>query len=150
VEEMLALVPTPIGVGPQYRPRPAMHGPCVFSGRAIGRVHVELFAHRRVVIVPPRIGIRSARCRGRVWTLAPTGVVELGGPARLGDLFAVWGKALTPRRLLGFRGRVHVFVDGVRRRVDPRSLVLRNGAEIVLEVGGYVPPHRFYVFPPAH
>jgi hypothetical protein len=147
---MLALVPTPIGVGPQYHPRPAMRGPCVAAGGAIGRVHVELFANRRVVVVPPRIGVRSSHCRGRVWTLAPTGVVELGAPARLGDLFAVWGKSLERNRLLGFPGRVSLFVNGMRRRGDPRALVLRNGEEIVLEVGGYVPPHRFYVFPPAH
>jgi hypothetical protein len=127
-----------------------MHGACTAPGGRTARVHLELFANRRVAIVPPRVGIRSVRCRGRLWTSDPTGVVRFRPPARLGELFAVWGESLTPMRLLGFRGHVSLFVNGVRRRGDPRTLRLRDGAEIVLEVGGFVPPHRFYVFPPLH
>jgi hypothetical protein len=41
-----------------------------------------------------------------------------------------------------------VYVDGVRRHGDPRALRLGPGAEIVLEVGGYVPPHHTFLFPP--
>jgi hypothetical protein len=110
-------------------------------------MHLELFANGRVVIVPAGIGVRSPTCRARLWTLDPTGVVGFRAHATLRELFAVWGKALGPRRLLTFTGRVRLYVDGVRRRSDPRRLVLRDGAEIVLEVGGYVPPHRSYVFP---
>jgi hypothetical protein len=128
-----------------------MHGPCVpASAGAPARVHLELFANRRVVIVPPRIGIRPTRCRARLWTVDPTGVVRFRAPARLGELFAIWGASLAPTRLLGFRGRVSLYVNGVRRRGDPRALALRNGAEIVLEIGGFVPPHRSYVFPRGH
>jgi hypothetical protein len=124
-----------------------MHAPCIQAGAPTQRAHLELFAGRRVVIVPARIGVRSATCHARLWTLDPTGVVGFRARATLGDLFAVWGRRLSPARLLTFRGRVRLYVDGVRRRGDPRTLVLRDGAEIVLEVGGYVPPHRFYVFP---
>ena len=125
-----------------------MHEPCAQADAPAQRAHLELFANRRVVIVPARIGVRSATCRARLWTLDPTGIVGFERPATLGELFAVWGRQLSATRLLTFRGRVRLYVDGVRRRVDPRTLVLRDGAEIVLEVGGFVPPHRFYVFPP--
>ena len=52
------------------------------------------------------------------------------------------------RRLLSFRGPVAVFVDGRRIQGDPGAVELHPGAQIVLEVGGYVPPHRTYLFPP--
>ena len=159
-----APVPTPIGVGPLYHP-PA-HGP---SAAAVAcraaplrdglRVHLELFAHKRVVIVPAGVGVRGAtfrlgnivgaRCRAAAWTVDPTGVVRFDRPGTsLGTVFAVWGAPLSPARLAGFRGDVSVFVNGVRRDVDPRRLVLHDGDEIVLEVGGYIPPHESFRFPP--
>jgi hypothetical protein len=127
--------------------------------RAGSRIHIELFASRRVVVVPARIGVRGARmrlgnvvsaeCRARIRTLDPTGVVWLDDVGEaLGSVFAVWGQALTPARLAGFRGPVSVFVNGTRRRGDPRRLVLHDGDEIVLEVGGYVSPHASFTFPP--
>jgi hypothetical protein len=146
---MLALVPTPIGVGPPYHPRPGMHAPCAGVLGAPGpRIHLELFANNRVIIVPSRVGVRSARCRARLWTVDPTGVVHVERPARLGDLFGVWGRELTTRRLLSFRGAVRLYVNGVRRLGDPRTLVLRDRDEVVLEVGPFIPPHRSYLFPP--
>jgi hypothetical protein len=120
-------------------------------------VHVELFANGRVVIVPAAIGVRdaritlgrvrAARCRARVWTLDPTGVVQFEKPSRLGDLFSVWGTRLAPGRLLSFAGSVRVYVNGSRRRGIASTLVLRDRDEIVLEVGPYIPPHRTYRFP---
>jgi hypothetical protein len=151
VQHMLlaAPVPTPIGVGPRYQPPPAIQGPCTDAPlRAGKRVHVELFANRFVVVVPARIGVRGTRCRARLWTTEPTGVIRFEGRATLGDLFAVWGRALTGTRLLSFRGAVSVYRNGVRLRVDPRAVPLVGGDELVLEVGGYVPPHRSYRFPP--
>jgi hypothetical protein len=155
VKRVLALVPTPIGVGPRFHPPPGVHGTCI-PGPLLGapRVHLELFANRRVVIVPAAIGLRgarlrfgrvtSARCRARVWTTDPSGVVSFERGTLLGDLFAVWGEPLD----LGFHGTVSSFRNGVRVRGDPRSLELRDGDELVLEIGGYVPPHRSYRFPP--
>jgi hypothetical protein len=159
VATVLALVPTPIGIGPRYHPRPAVHGACIAAPIDRGpRVHLELFAGGRVVIVPAAIGLRGAhvvlgrvtraRCRARLWTTDPSGVVSFERAATLGDLFAVWGQTLAPARLLGFRGPVRVYVNGVRRRLDPRDLRLRGGDELVLEVGAYIPPHRSFRFPP--
>lgn len=157
------LVPTPIGKGPRYqppakgplgpsfrcRPLPLRQGP---------RVHLELFANRRVVIVPAAIGLEgarlrlgrvvAARCRGPLWTLDPSGVVRYEAGARLGELFAVWGEPIGLERLASFRGQVAVYVNGGRRLGDLRRLRLRDRDEIVLEVGGYVPPHRSFRFPP--
>jgi hypothetical protein len=120
-------------------------------------VHLELFARGRVVIVPAAVGIRdphlafgrvqAARCRARIWTLDPSGVIRFTGRATLGVVFRVWGARLAPRRLLSFGGTVRLYVNGIRRDGDPRTLGLRPGDEIVLEVGPYIPPHRAYRFP---
>jgi len=110
---------------------------------------VELFARRRVVIVPARIGVSPRGCVYAVRTTDPTGVVEFVAGMRptLGDLFAVWGRRLSSVRLLSFRGQVRVYVGGRRVRLDPRHVSLRRHAEIVLEVGPFVAPHRSYLFP---
>jgi hypothetical protein len=155
------VVPTPIGTGPRYRP-PAHSGSAFACARAPlragARVHLELFAHRRVVIVPTGIGLRGARselgrvvdasCRARAWTLDPSGVVRYTRPATLRGVFAVWGQQLGASRLASFRGAVSVWVNGARRHGDPRTLRLHDGDEIVLEVGGYVQPHPSFRFPP--
>src|SRR5947199_244176 len=78
----------------------------------------------------------------------PTGVVEVRAGARLtlGRLFAVWGQALTARRIASFAGPVSAFVGGRPWSGDPSAIPLTRHAEIVLEVGGYVPPHRTFLF----
>ena len=153
----------PIGTGPRFRPA----APARVTGRcapALGDrfgVHLELFAANRVILVPAGLGvgrpwrldegrIAAGRCYGRFVTTDPTGVVRVGGNggATLGDLFAAWGRPLTRRRLLSFRGPVRVYVDGRRRDIAPSRLVLGGDDEIVLEVGPYVPPHATYAFAP--
>jgi hypothetical protein len=167
-------IPTPIGIGPRYHPPPA--GRAVEHARPVGDlscrgsagrrfgVHLELFANRRVVVVPAGIGIApprrtkgvyvvGGRCSYAARTREPTGVVEVrqGMNLRLGQLFALWGQSLGRSRLGGFtaaRGtRVLAFVDGRSHIGDPRLIPLRRHAEIVLEVGGFVPPHTSYRFP---
>jgi hypothetical protein len=105
------------------------------------RVHLELFAQGRVVLVPPRIGC---------WTADPTGVLRVRRGATLGSFFRAWRQRLAPRRLLSFDGRVRVYRNGRRLNVDPRRVLLHDRDELVLEVGPYVPPHSFYLFPPTH
>jgi hypothetical protein len=91
---------------------------------------------------------------GRCWypavTVDPTGLVEIerGRRISLGALFDVWGQPLSRRRLLSFRSRVLAFVDGRRWHGDPRRIELERHRQVVLEVGGYVPPHRVYRYPP--
>jgi hypothetical protein len=153
--------PWPIGAGPGFR-LPAAPA-AVRRGEPVGRfrcsaapsrrfgVHLELFVRRQVLIVPAGIGVsRSGRCTYAVRTSDPTGVLEVrrGTTATLGDVFRLWGQPLAPRRLAGFTSAspVLVFVGGRRRLGDPRTLRLTRHAQIVLELGGYVPPHPRYLF----
>ena len=157
----------PIGRGARFQP-PA-NGPVVgLCDRQLGPrdgAHVEVFAANRVVLVPAGIGTRpprsfsagrisSARCYGELVTLDPTGLVLVrrGSHPLLADLFRAWGEPLSTRRLASFSAssgmRVAVFVNGRRWRGPPRRVPLAPHSEIVLEVGPYVPPHRFYTFPP--
>jgi hypothetical protein len=146
--------------------RPVLHGQAV-SGmrcavrRAVDAVHVEIFVDRKVLLLPAGIGLRpplrragltrlsGGACAYPLHTLDPTGTVLVDRSRRrvLGDLFAVWGRRLGARRLLSFAGRVHVFRNGREWQGDPRRVPLRRHDSVVLEVGGYVPPHARYLFP---
>jgi hypothetical protein len=150
--------PWPIGPGPRYRPPAA--NVAVIEGRPVGAmrcssggrhfaVHVELFANRRVIVMPRNIGIARRGCRYAVSTTVPTGVVDVSPGRRytLGDLFRVWGRKLSRSQLVSFRGPVRVYVAGRRVAGDPRSVRLTRHAEIVIELGRYLPPHVSYVFP---
>jgi hypothetical protein len=157
----------PIGRGQRFHGR--AHGPVI--GRCRARLgartaaHVEVFARNRVVLLPTGVGVRQpvrlregrvafARCYGEVVTLDPTGtaLVRRGATATVGSLFRSWGVSLSSTRLAGFTApdgtRVRTYIDGVARAGNPRSVPLTRHAEIVLEVGPYVPPHHRYVFPP--
>jgi hypothetical protein len=166
IPSSLAAAARPIGSGPRFHP--AARGGRV-PGRCAPRldrrdgVHVELFAADRVVLLAPGIGvgrpwrvvggrITRARCYGALATIDPTGVVLVRPGARLtvGDLFGAWGRSLGTRRLLSFhaRWRVRAYVDGRRwTRTAPAAIPLTRHAEIVLELGPYVPPHRSFAFP---
>jgi len=151
---LAAPVPTPIGHGPQFAPprmgREAAAAIACTPGPAAAdaRAHLELFARKRAIVIPAGIGLRRG-CRYPLRTLTPTGVIEIGrGTLTIGDLFAVWRMPLSNRRMLTFRGGEKAYVAGKRWRGDARAIVLRDRRQIVLEVGGYVPPHSFYLFPP--
>ena len=163
--------PWRIGPGPRYQP-PATSA-AVAAGRALGalqytpggrsyQVHLELYANRRVVVLPAGIGVArpSARvgaevvpggCLYPARTLTPAGIVEIanGARLRLGDLFRIWGQPLGKRRLASFRSGspVRAYVGG--RRVDGPvgAIRLTPHAQIVLELGPYVPPHPSFLFP---
>jgi hypothetical protein len=157
----------PIGRGVRFQP-PVTGRPIAPCTRTLGErdgVHVELFGANRVVLIAAGVGtlgprayssgrIARARCYGALVTLDPTGLVLVrpGARATVGDLFRSWGQPLSARRLASFRagpgGTVRVYVDGQRIHVAPASVPLRQHAEIVLEVGPYVPPHPAYTFPP--
>jgi hypothetical protein len=125
-------------------------------------VHVELFGRRMSAVLPAGIGVapphrgrapyvRSGRCSYALRTREPTGVVEVAAgprPASLGDLFALWGQPLSPHRAGPFRGPVRAFLNGRPWRADPRGLPLGRHAQVVVAVGGGVPVHARYAFPP--
>jgi hypothetical protein len=136
---------------------------CLNARRSRVGAHVELFALGRVVIVPAGIGVapplrrdgayvRGGRCSYALRTLEPTGVLELarGVPLTVRDLFAVWGQPLSATRLAGFRARpghrVRAYVAGRAWGRALGAIPLRPHAQIVLEVGRYIPPHRSYLF----
>jgi hypothetical protein len=74
--------------------------------------------------------------------------VRSGTRATLGDLFRLWGQPLGPQRIAGFSSTAPLlaFVGGKRWRGDVRAIPLTRHAQIVLELGGYVPPHPRYLF----
>jgi hypothetical protein len=170
-----APIPTPIGAGPKYRLSAASAQ--VARGEPVGRfacarsesrrevAHVELFANRLVLLLPAGIGIAppvkadgarvlGGRCSYGVRTTEPTGVIEFDPSLAptLGDLFRVWGQPLSQRRLAGFEARrgdeVAAWVAGRRWRGDAGSIPLRRHGQIVVEIGGFVPPHAAFLFPP--
>lgn len=162
--------PWPIGPGPRYLPpaapaavvagRPVGQLRCV-HGRRFSPLHVELYANRRVVVVPAGIGVAGPServagsivpggCSFPIRTLTPAGIVEVarGASLRLAELFRIWGQPLGARRLGSFRSAspVRAYVDGRLVRGAVGAIPLTPHAEIVLELGGYVPPHRFFLF----
>jgi hypothetical protein len=164
IPERLIAQSRPIGAEARFHPRTpdgAVPG-CTRTLGARTAAHVELFAADRVVVMPAGIGtegprrlfagrVTGARCYGDVVTLEPTGIVLVrsGATARLADLFRLWGSPLTRTRLGSFAAPdgVRVYVNGRRVRTDPRDVTLSRHAEIVLEVGPPVPPHRSFTFP---
>jgi hypothetical protein len=167
IPSALAAQARPVGAGARFHPAP--RGPVLGACRrrlgAREGAHVEVFAENRVVLIPAGVGtlpprtlldgrVRRARCYGALVTLDPTGLV-LVRPAsqlHLGDLLRSWGEQLSGRGLGPFTSAsgkpVAVFVDGQRWRGSADAVPLHPHAEIVLEVGPYVPPHRSYAFPP--
>jgi len=173
--------PVPAGVGVGERYRPPLYGAAVRSARPLGPlacsaassgpaasrrfgVHLELFAHGRVILLPAGVGVAppqrrhgayvsTGRCSYPVRTVAPTGVLEVehGRSLTLGALFALWGQKLGPTRLASFASapgrRVAAFVDGRRWSADPRAIPMRRHVEIYLAVGRAPPPHTAYRFP---
>jgi hypothetical protein len=125
------------------------------------RVHIELFAARKVVVAPAGIGladpvthdggaVHPGGCVYPLSTAGPDGVVRVarGRPLTLGALFALWGQPLGGHRLVGFSSRspVRAYVGGHLVAGPARAIRLTPHAQIVLELGGFVPPHPFFLF----
>jgi hypothetical protein len=138
--------PTPIGVGPKFHPPAATHAAGVRcrADRRFG-VHLELFARNRVIIVPAGIKHRCMRTR---W---PVGIVEVRGRQTLGGFFHVWGQPLSRTRLAGFRTTasrpVRAYVSGRRWDGSLGAIPLKRHANIVIQLGRYIPPKKVFLFP---
>lgn len=146
--------PTPIGAGPKFRPPAATHPSglrCTRGGTRYG-VHLELFARNRVVIVPAGIGVRP-RCAYPMRTRWPIGVIEVraGNRFTLGRFFRLWGQPLSLTRLAGFRttraNPVRAYIDGRRWKGRIERVPFRRHANVVLELGRYIPPKKLFLFP---
>jgi hypothetical protein len=128
-------------------------------------VHLEVFAKEIDMVIPAGIGVapprvrdgayvRAGRCSYPAQTLEPTGLIEVdeGRSLTLGQFFDLWGQPLSRTRLVGFKAKpgeqVRAYVNGRRRRGDPRQTPLARHAAIALQVGGYFPPPPRYAFPP--
>ena len=154
----------PIGKGVRFH-APVSGEPtglCLRRFRPRSEAHIELFGANKVVLLPGGIGTRAPRhsvdgqltraaCFGSVVTLNDEGILYLrrGSDVTLKTLFKAWGEPLTETRIAAFSGggQVKVFVNGRRRRIDPRDLRITPNAEIVIEVGPYVPPHTRFAYP---
>ncbi len=134
----------PIGVGPRFE-LPVTGTPTGGCQTMPGRrlAHIELFGANRVLLIPAGVGHRAG-CYGNVVTTDPTGTVHYRAGATLADLFRAWGEPLSATRLACFSGPVRYYLAGRRVR---RAPALTEHAEIVIEVGPYVPPHSSYTFP---
>src|SRR3954453_7854500 len=97
----------PPSLGPRAEQAKPIAGlPCTRGSAARYGVHLELFAARRVVLIPAGVGVApprkrngayvgGGRCSYPLRTREPTGVIEVdrAGPAKtLGEFFAVWGE----------------------------------------------------------
>lgn len=167
--------PTPIGMSTKFR-LPAL-SPSTTRARPVGaihckrtsplftskRVHLELFAHNKTLLIPRGVGvveptvhqsrIVKARCAYPLRTIDATGVVFTEpGDWTLGDIFAVWGQPLTENSLTTSftdpQEILLVFVNGKKMDVSNiRMIPLVNGDEIVVEFNSNIPPHQSYTFP---
>lgn len=163
-----------VGHGPRFRPAPAnalvaraapLDGMrCRAPARVVAAAHVEVFASGHVVVVPAGIGVApplrrrgayvdAGRCTYPLWTVEPTGVVLMRTHRvlTLGQLFELWGQALTRRMVASFVAPastgVSVFIDGAPWRASPSSAPISAFSQFTIEVGSYVPPHGHYTFP---
>ncbi len=120
-------------------------------GSSTHYVHVEVFDHGRVVLIPAGLGMDGSRDgayvtgrrTGALFTEEPTGLVGVRRSGEtLGDLYAAWGRRL---------GHPTVHVDGRPWRGRASQVPLRPHAQIVVQEG-YAPivPHRAYRFPPGY
>jgi hypothetical protein len=154
----------PIGPGPRFHP--PVSGPVTGRcERTLGTrlaAHVEVFGANRVVLLAAGIGsaaprqfrggrLIGARCFGDAVTLDATGVIYFRASAgvTLGTVFRAWGEPLTQTRIASFSGgRTQTYLDGKLWHGPAAAVPLRSGAEIVVETGPHVPPHRRFVFTP--
>jgi hypothetical protein len=83
-----------------------------------------------------------------VSTDGPDGVVRVASGLRLGDVFRVWGQQLGPNRVGSFTSTtpLRAYVGGKLVHGPAAQIRLTRHAQIVLELGGYVPPHPFFLF----
>ncbi|WP_165845488.1 hypothetical protein [Streptacidiphilus pinicola] len=72
-----------------------------------------------------------------------SGIIHVESPTEqqynLGNLFDLWGQALTSSNIAGHQGQLTVFVDGKPYTGDPRAIQFKNLEKIQIDVGQVVP-----------
>ncbi|MDQ2680721.1 MAG: hypothetical protein M3Y21_06850 [Candidatus Eremiobacteraeota bacterium] len=116
--------------------------------------HLQLFARGRKIAVPAMIGIpNGSGCLYWLHTHQDDGVIHIESPVKrpftLGQFFDIWGSSLSWTHAAGAQAarskRLSITIDGhPYRGRDPRTIVLRDRQEIVIQSGPpYGRPEKF-------
>ena len=123
--------------------------------------HVEILYQGQEVSIPGQTGIpvnAVQSCFYWLHTHDTSGVIHIEAPANkdkgftLGQFFDIWGQKLSPTQVTTFKisdaQPLKMWVNGQPYTGDPRSIVLHNHDQIVLEIGPtLVDPPPAYTFP---
>jgi hypothetical protein len=133
---------------------------CIESVVLHYHAHLSLFVEGERVAIPAAIGIvnpviqngfvQNGDCFYWMHTHDASGLIHIEPPNAddytLGQVFDIWGRALSGSDVAGFTGTVSVFVDGERYEGDPRAIVLESLQHITLQVGSPLAPIPMYNF----
>jgi len=127
--------------------------------------HLAIFVDGQPQTVPYGIGIPNPQvdnssgepfvgggsCFYWLHTHTTDGVIHIESPDQrqytLGNVFDIWGQALSATQVASNKGAVTAYVNGQRYSGDPRQIPLTPHAVIQLNVGTDVAP-KPYTFPP--
>lgn len=110
--------------------------------------HLTVLNHGRAVAIPEDVGRPLfENCFYWLHTHTPDGIIHVESPVvrsfTLGDFFAIWGEPLTRTQAaeakLRHGEKMTVWVNGRLYKGDPKSIVLAQHTDIVIDVG---PPAR--------
>ena len=105
-------------------------------------IHLQIFLHGKVMVVPAQIGIPSSgTCLYWLHTHADDGLIHIESPVKkpftLGNFFDVWSQPLDATHAASAvapTGLV-VTVNGKPYHGDPRNIMLADRQEIVMNAG---------------
>ena len=145
---LAAALATPLGAGAQQvagRPIDGIACQAMEGAKFHIHQHVSIYDHGTPVALPADLGQVPGQCLYWIHTHTADGIVHIESPEyrtfTLGNLFDVWGRALSRTDVGGThlrRGQLHVFVNGKPYVADPRKIDLAEHTDITLEAG---PPY---------
>ena len=118
--------------------------------------HLDIFVNGKKEPVPASIGVYDGQFLTELHTHDASGIMHVESPTKrtfdLAQFFGVWGVRLTPSCVGGYCKELtpwRLYVNGVERQGDPRTLVLKAHQEIAFVIG--TPPAKIpssYKFAP--
>ena len=115
--------------------------------------HLVLLDHGKPVDIPANVGRPLVRqCLYWLHTHTPDGIIHVESPTdrtfTLADFFAIWGQPLSRTQVAsmkaGKNAPIKIWVDGKPYTGDPRKILLKAHADIVIEAGPpYPTPPKF-------